>query len=269
MTSLLLSPAAFTWKKKKKNWEKFLFVFCQVRERAAVWIYLCGGVGNGGEQTERLSAAAAGSQDGGGGIGEAPATPIGRRVVLFEGRLQVANVVDDVLDHFQFGDFPVLGHVRHKFLQFRQVHLDLHLLLGRRRWSRRADRPHRIHSGRRRMLSFHHFTCFVFVATPKDFFPEKTRKNFWDNSTTSLLLFGQENKQNATEKSGWSLTVRLPSSEWRTRALVAALFINVVKLRPSALAAHTQPPWPNRFFFFFFFSPWRRASVGHVPSNVN
>lgn len=124
-------------------------------------IHLCRGVvGNGGEETERLPMRrAAGGQDGGGGggIGETPVTaPIGR-VVLLQGRLQVANVVDDVLDHFQLGDFAVLGHVRHQFFQFRQVHLDLHLLFGRRR-PVTDDLSHWIHrAATRRRLSFHHF----------------------------------------------------------------------------------------------------------------
>ena len=98
---------------------------CESLDKAdgRVVIYLCGGVWNGGEQAERLPMRrrrrrrAAGSQDGGGGIGETVASsPIGARVVLLQGRLQVANVVDDVLDHFQLGDFAILGHVRHQFL---------------------------------------------------------------------------------------------------------------------------------------------------------
>ena len=43
-------------------------------------------------------------------------------------RLELTDVVDDVLDHLQFGDFAILGHVRHQFLEFGQVHLDLHLI---------------------------------------------------------------------------------------------------------------------------------------------
>lgn len=56
--------------------------------------------------------------------------------LALQGPLQVANVVDDVLDHFQFGDFALLGHVRDELLQFRQVQLDLQLF-RRRRSSRR------------------------------------------------------------------------------------------------------------------------------------
>jgi len=54
-------------------------------------------------------------------------------------RLELTDVVDDVLDHLQFGDFAILGHVRHQFLEFGQVHLDLHLVAvgGRRRRARR------------------------------------------------------------------------------------------------------------------------------------
>jgi hypothetical protein len=35
-------------------------------------------------------------------------------MVLLQFTLQVANVVDDVLDDFQLGDFAILGNVRHQ-----------------------------------------------------------------------------------------------------------------------------------------------------------
>lgn len=49
--------------------------------------------------------------------------------LIQEGRLEVANVVDDVVDDFHLGDFAILGHVGHQLAQFAQVHLDLHLLV--------------------------------------------------------------------------------------------------------------------------------------------
>ena len=54
-------------------------------------------------------------------------------LLLFKGRLQVANVVDDVLDHFEFTHFTMARHVRYQFFQFAQVHLNFHLLRRRRR----------------------------------------------------------------------------------------------------------------------------------------
>jgi len=55
----------------------------------------------------------------------------GRRMLelIQQGRLEVADVVDDVVDDFHLGDFAVLGHVGHQLTQFAQVHLDLHLLV--------------------------------------------------------------------------------------------------------------------------------------------
>ncbi len=61
-----------------------------------------------------------------------------------QGALEVANVVDDALDHLELGALAVLGHERHEVLQLGQVGLDLgrvaaeaelgrprrHLLLG-------------------------------------------------------------------------------------------------------------------------------------------
>lgn len=61
---------------------------------------------------------------------------------LFKGRLQVANVVDDVLNHFQFADFTVARHVRHQLFQFAQVLLNFDLFYTQRR---------------RRRCRFHHF----------------------------------------------------------------------------------------------------------------
>lgn len=105
-------------------------------------IHLDGCVGNGCEQTEGLPML---HQNGGGrrrrrrvgSVGGGPpprvSPPIAveaGRMVLFQFALQVADVVDDVLDHFQFGYFAVLGHVRHQLFQFGQVHLDFHLLFG-------------------------------------------------------------------------------------------------------------------------------------------
>lgn len=42
--------------------------------------------------------------------------------------LQVADVVDDVLDDLQLGELPVLGHERNEVLQFGQIHLHLGIL---------------------------------------------------------------------------------------------------------------------------------------------
>ena len=48
--------------------------------------------------------------------------------VVLQRRLQVADVVDDVLDHLQLGDLPVLGHEGHQVLQLGQIHLYLGVL---------------------------------------------------------------------------------------------------------------------------------------------
>ena len=52
--------------------------------------------------------------------------------LIEQGRLEVADVVDDVVDDFHLGDFAVLGHVGHQLAEFAQVHLDLHLLVAGR-----------------------------------------------------------------------------------------------------------------------------------------
>ena len=49
------------------------------------------------------------------------------RVVVIQRHLQVADVVDDVVDDFDFGHLAVFWHVGHQFLQFRQVQLHFHL----------------------------------------------------------------------------------------------------------------------------------------------
>ena len=73
-------------------------------------------------------------------------------MVLDERRLQVADVVDDVLDDFHFGDFAVLGHVGHQLLQFRQVLLDLELVLAQ--FAHFAVRDHRRRTSG--AVGFHH-----------------------------------------------------------------------------------------------------------------
>jgi len=58
----------------------------------------------------------------------------GRRIevahlgVRLQLRLQVAYVVDDVLDDLQLGQLPVLGHEGHEVLQLGQIHLHLGVL---------------------------------------------------------------------------------------------------------------------------------------------
>lgn len=48
--------------------------------------------------------------------------------VVLQRRLEITDVVDHVLDHFQLGDLSVFGHEGHQVLQFGQVHLDLGVL---------------------------------------------------------------------------------------------------------------------------------------------
>lgn len=46
----------------------------------------------------------------------------------FEGMLQVANVVDHVLDHLELGETTIFRHKRYQLLQLGQVRLDLLVL---------------------------------------------------------------------------------------------------------------------------------------------
>lgn len=55
----------------------------------------------------------------------------GRRInvgMRFEGVLQVANVVDHVLDHLELGEATIFRHERYQLLQLGQVRLDLLVL---------------------------------------------------------------------------------------------------------------------------------------------
>lgn len=55
----------------------------------------------------------------------------GRRMLQLveQGRLEVADVIDDVVDDFHLGYFAVLRHVGHQIAKLAQVHLDLDLLV--------------------------------------------------------------------------------------------------------------------------------------------
>ena len=68
--------------------------------------------------------------------------------------LQVADVVDDVLNDLQFRDAPVARHVRDQLLQFRQVELDFDVFAGRRR-----HRPGFAHAAHRRRLAWSRIHC--------------------------------------------------------------------------------------------------------------
>ena len=52
--------------------------------------------------------------------------------LIQQGRLEIADVIDDVVDDFHLGDFAILGHIGHQLTQFTQIHLNLHLLVIRR-----------------------------------------------------------------------------------------------------------------------------------------
>lgn len=64
--------------------------------------------------------------------------------LINQGRLEVADVVDHIVDDFHLGDFAILRHVGHQFSQFAQIHLDLHLFVIRLLF---ADFP--VQNGRR------------------------------------------------------------------------------------------------------------------------
>ena len=49
--------------------------------------------------------------------------------LIQQGRLEVANVIDDVVDDFHLGDFAILRHVGHQFTQFTQIHLNFNLFV--------------------------------------------------------------------------------------------------------------------------------------------
>lgn len=77
-------------------------------------------------------------------------------MVGVERRLQVANVVDDVMDHLELGQLPVARHVRHQLLQLAEVHVDLLVLRSPVFHFAHAATFHREFTGRRRTLLLHH-----------------------------------------------------------------------------------------------------------------
>ena len=48
--------------------------------------------------------------------------------LINEGSLKGADVIDDVVDNFNFAHFAILGHVGNKSAQFAQVQLHLDVL---------------------------------------------------------------------------------------------------------------------------------------------
>ena len=126
----------------------------------------------GRKQTERLSRRRSAGHQRRHGRGA------GRRCHLVAGsalqrHLQVADVVDDVLDHLQLGHFAVARHVRNQLLQLGQVQLDLHVLVWRHRWRHGRQGGAFAYGTQRRLtgrwvwcaLSFHHFFCSSLLAT--------------------------------------------------------------------------------------------------------
>lgn len=119
--------------KEKKSLDTYRWQF-----RAGARRVLTAGydVSVGRQHSQRLPVNGAHNLDGGRGLRagaehDGRSRVYGRRIYVrmrFEGVLQVANVVDHVLDHLELGETTIFRHKRHQLFQLRQVGLDFFVL---------------------------------------------------------------------------------------------------------------------------------------------